>query len=469
MDEIKRLKRRIAGLEKTLQIVTGHSGRIERNLRQLFEVVSDVIPVPMVISLETGKILFSNGKAREIFGYSEEDFHNTDASDLYENAGDLHQFMKIHDAEDEIKGFAVTLKKADGSPFPASLFSHQIVFEGQDCLLTVLYDLSELRKEEEKRLSLERHLRQTQKMEAIGTMAGGIAHDFNNVLTIIFGKLQLAMMTLPEESKSRKHLNDALAAAKSANAMVMQILDFCRQKEQERKPLHISAIVREAMKMVKSLISPNIMTNLRIKSESPIIRGDPTQIYQLLMNLCTNANHVLQDNGGVIEIMLEEVDLSKGNREHIIIPNLKPGYYVRLTVSDNGPGMDKEIIDRVFDPFFTTKAPGEGTGMGLTVVHGIVQRHEGVVSIESELGKGSAFHCYFPVIAKTGSVADTGVIQKKTRDSREKFFFADHGQDVSEVCGEMPEIPGHDTVSCSDSKKNADTELVRKGKPESSR
>ncbi|QTA91144.1 hybrid sensor histidine kinase/response regulator [Desulfonema magnum] len=442
---INKLKRRISGLEKTLQIVTGYSGRTEKNLRQLFEVISGTMPVPMVITSKTGGLIFSNEKAQEIFGFSEKNFHKTDPSDLYEDSRDCDRFLKMNEAQGEVKGFAVTLKKADGSSFPASLFSRHILFEGQNCLLTVIYDLSEFRKEEEKRLALERQLRQTHKMEALGTMAGGIAHDFNNVLTVIFGRLELAMMMLSEESKAKHHINDALTAAERARAMIMQILAFCRKNEEENSPFPISTIIAEAAKMIRSLAPSNIETSLRINSKSSIVLGDPTQIHQVLMNLCSNSIYALQNREGLIEIILEQV--SFGPREKITIPGLSPGTYVRLTVSDNGPGMDKGIIERAFDPFFTTKPAGEGTGMGLSVVHGIIQSHGGAVSVESQPGKKTAFHCYIPVIAETEGMTEPAIVQKTIQRGSETILFVDDESDIVDICSQMLESLGYHVIT----------------------
>jgi PAS domain S-box-containing protein len=439
--EIAKLKRRIAGLEKTLQIVTGYSGRIEKNLKHLFEVVSDTMPVPMLISSADGQILFSNGKAQEIFGLSEQEFYKTDARDLYENAQAPRTFMKILSDYGEVRSLAVSLKKSDGSVFPVSLFSQPLVFEGKDCFLTVIYDLSKIRKEEEKRLAMERQLRQSHKMEAIGTMAGGIAHDFNNILAIIFGRLELAMIMLPGDSRVKRHIRDALTAANRAKTMTMQILAFCRKTEDERKPFHISTVVAEAAKMIKTLTPSNIEVIIRIQSKTSIVMGDPTQIHQILMNFSSNAGYALRDRGGVIEIRLEE--LSFGAQEKIRIPNLRTGDYVKLTVSDNGPGIDKSVIERVFDPFFTTKPPGEGTGMGLAVVHGIVQSHGGAVTVESEPGRGTAFHCYFPLLAQTEDIRESFGFEKTIRGGSEHILFVDDESDIVDICEQMLEDLGY--------------------------
>lgn len=432
--EIGKLKRRIAGLERTLQIVSGHSTRNEYNQKQLFKAVSDTMPVPMLISSETGEILFCNGRAREIFGYSDQELQRLRAVDLYEDAGVRRVFLDKLDEHGEIKNFAVNLKKSDGVVFPATFFSRRLVFEGQDCILTVIHDLSEIRKEEQKRLAIEKKLRQTQKMEAIGTMAGGIAHDFNNVLTVIFGKAELAMMMLPEESKARAHIVDVLTAAGRAKEMIRQIMSFSRKAEEEHKPFPIKFIVAEAAKMIESMTPSNIKLLIRIATKSSVIVGDPTQIHQILMNLCANANYALKDRGGVIEIQLEEVSL--GSQDVQVIPRLGPGNYVRLTVKDNGPGIEKGIIDRIFEPFFTTKPLGEGTGMGLAVVHGIVQRHGGSVIVESKPGEGTAFHCFFPLVVRTEEpAADSG--PKEVRGGNETILLVDDDTKILETYGQV--------------------------------
>ncbi len=429
--EIARLERRLAGLEKTLRIVTGHSGRTEANLRQLFETVSDTIPVPMLITSETGRILFSNGKAREIFAYSEKDIQGLSAVVLYENPEDRGIFLKTLAEKGEVRNFPIRLKKANASVFPASFFSQPLVFEGQKCLLTVVHDLSEIKKEEEKRLAMEKQLRQTYKMEALGTMAGGIAHDFNNILTVIFGRLELALMVLSEESRAKKHIGDVLKAAERAKEMVKQILAFCRKREDESKSFHIKHAVAEAVAMVRYLTPSNIEIKFYKEWESLIIMGDPTQIHQVVMNLIGNAAHALGNRGGVVEIRIERVSLDPMKKN--MMPDLGPGDYVRLTVSDNGPGMEKDVMERVFDPFFTTKPPGEGTGMGLAVVHGIVQGHGGAVSVQSQPGAGTTFHCYFPLVDQGEDVHESEKSLKTVGGCTERILLVDDESDILEA------------------------------------
>ncbi len=444
LKENRKLRHELEDLKLMLDAVTGHSDGMEAVLlekvhagERLFQVICKTIPVPFIITRKKdGSILFSNEYAQQIFGYSADQFTLIKAADLYEEPDDLREFLKRMITSGHVDNYEVHLKKSDGSLFFTSLFSQPIRFKEQECRLTVIYDLTERKKTEEEKLALENQLRQTQKMEAIGTLASGIAHDFNNILSVMFGKLQLAIMILPENNnKAIKNINDSLDAAHRAQAMVMQILTFCRQKEQEKKPFKIKLIISEAAKMLQAMITPDIEIKLHIATKSSIVMGDPTQVHQVVMNLCTNAIHSLQGDGGIIEICLKEVHLEEENQ--LLIPRLKFGSYVRLSVIDNGPGLNKEIIERVFDPFFTTKPHGEGTGLGLSVVHGIVLNHRGAVSVESEPGQGTAFHCYFPLLEEADGLVASPVNPRIARGDQERILFVDDETGILEAYGDM--------------------------------
>jgi len=243
---------------------------------------------------------------------------------------------------------------------------------------------------------LERHLRQQQKMEALGTLAGGIAHDFNNILMPIMINTELSLYDAPEASPITQYLNTALQAAQRGQELVKQIIAFSRQKEQERSPIRITPVIKETLKFLRASLPQHIEISENFAVESGMILADPTQIHQVLMNLCNNAVHAMRGKGGVLEVNLADVEVDA----HMLARHLdlKPGPYLKLVVSDTGHGMDQELIKRIFDPFFTTKKPGEGTGMGLAVVHGIVKRHEGAIITYSEPGKGTTFHVFFPRI-----------------------------------------------------------------------
>jgi signal transduction histidine kinase/ActR/RegA family two-component response regulator len=242
---------------------------------------------------------------------------------------------------------------------------------------------------------LAEHLRQSQKMEAIGTLAGGIAHDFNNILAAILGNSELTLSKPNIEPEFRGNLEDIRSAAERAKELVKQILMFSRKGEGKRESLQIHLIVKEVAKLLSKTIPSTVRINLAIDDNTGSVLADATQLHQVVMNLSTNAYHAMPEEGGEIDIRLEPVDV--GSALAAKHPDLREGRYARLTVADTGTGIAPETLERIFEPFFTTKPQGEGTGMGLAVVHGIVKSHGGIISVESELGKGTAFHAYFPL------------------------------------------------------------------------
>ena len=244
---------------------------------------------------------------------------------------------------------------------------------------------------------LETQLRQGQKLEAIGTLAGGIAHDFNNILAAVIGYTELSLMEAGSDSTLRQHLQSVLEAGERARGLVKQILAFSRQSEQELKPVNLSVMVKETIKLLRATLPTTIEIRQHIKTDA-LVMGDPSQMHQVLMNLCTNAGHAMQERGGVLEIGLENtvLDSDPSNRH----AGLKPGPFVCLTVSDTGHGMTPEVLERIFDPFFTTKEIAEGTGMGLAVTHGIVNGAGGTIYAYSEANKGSTFKVLLPMIER---------------------------------------------------------------------
>ncbi len=251
-------------------------------------------------------------------------------------------------------------------------------------------------------LSLEKRFQQAQKMESIGTLAGGIAHDFNNILSGIFGYTELAQLKVEEESDMGKALQGILHSASRAKELVQQILTFSRKSEQERKPLQVSNIVKEALKLLRSSIPSTIRIEQNILSNAYIL-ADPTQLHQIVMNLCTNAYHAMKDDGGVLQIVLTEVTSSED--KYLIELKAENEHYLLLEIQDTGCGMTEDVQNKIFEPYFSTKKKGEGTGLGLSLVHGIVKNNHGMISVHSHPGEGTTFHVYFPIAKEEGQHA----------------------------------------------------------------
>jgi PAS domain S-box-containing protein len=243
----------------------------------------------------------------------------------------------------------------------------------------------------------ETELRQAQKMEAIGALAGGIAHDFNNILTAIMGYAQLAIQNVEEYSPPYENLEGVLKASARAKDLVKQILTFSRETEQELQPVRVKPIVKETMNLLRSSLPATIKIVQNIQGEG-IVRSDPTQIHQIMMNLCINAAHAMGEKGGTLQVNLKDVELDADSAPRP--PDMKPGKYLLLELIDTGQGISPSTMDRIFEPFFTTKGRDEGTGMGLAVVHGVVKKMGGFIAVDSEVGKGSSFKIYMPSLTR---------------------------------------------------------------------
>ncbi|MEW5911476.1 MAG: PAS domain S-box protein [Thermodesulfobacteriota bacterium] len=263
------------------------------------------------------------------------------------------------------------------------------VWWSEDEVLATIRDVTE-------RTKLEAQLRQSQKMEAIGTLAGGIAHDFNNILGAIIGYAELALDEVGQDGAAVHELKQVLLAGQRAKNLVRQILSFSREREQEQAPVQVATIVKEVLKLLRPATPSNIDIKTDLADQEAYVMADPVQMHQVIMNLCTNAVQAMESAGGMLEVSLQIVDLDQKEAARYV--DLEPGRYQVLSVSDTGVGMDRETLGRIFEPFFTTKEADRGTGLGLSVVHGIALSHGGTVTVYSEPGQGSTFRVYLPVI-----------------------------------------------------------------------
>ena len=289
-------------------------------------------------------------------------------------------------------------------------------------------------------------LRQAQKMEAIGTLTGGITHDFNNILGAIIGYTDLAIIDIPDGSKAKDNLLEAKKAARRAKELVNQILTFSHQSEQKLLPVKISIIIKEALKLLRASLPTTIEIHKHIEGDTGTIKADPTQIHQVLMNLCTNAAHSMRGNGGgILDVRLRNVSISKKSEI-----DLDPGLYVKLTVSDTGYGITPDVLERIFDPYFTTKEKGEGTGLGLSLVHGIVKDHDGNITVETEPEKGTTFHVFFPRIEEAEKGADK-VAEESLPNGQEHILFIDDEFALVDIGKQMLENLGYKVTTKTDS------------------
>ena len=304
-------------------------------------------------------------------------------------------------------------------------------------------DITDQKRIEELGKQLEKQLIQAQKMEAIGTLAGGIAHDFNNILGAVIGYSELALDDIKKEDPVYFNLEQILQGCFRARDLVKQILTFSHQHDQEQKPVRIGPIIKEAVKLLRPSIPTTIEIETHDSTDSDWILADATQIHQVLINLCTNAAHAMNKNGGTLGISLSETVLNYESKASY--PDLSPGPYLRLEVNDSGHGMTPEITERIFDPFFTTKQRSEGTGMGLSLVHGIVKNYRGTIRVSSKYGKGTIFQIFLPKIK-------TGLRQKKENTSPiqkgdECILFVDDEATLVKLGQRMLERLGYEVVA----------------------
>jgi PAS domain S-box-containing protein len=316
--------------------------------------------------------------------------------------------------------FEITGLRRDGSTFPLFVQAIGIQLDDGPATVSFLQDMTERKKTEEERMRLEAQLSQAQKMEAIGTLAGGIAHDFNNILMAMIGYTELAKDEGLRENRD-DCLDQVLKASARAKNLVHQILSFSRMREVEKKPVQIDPIIREVLKLLRASIPSTIEIRPEIESNPFIVSADPTQIHQILMNLCTNATHAMKEKGGVLKVGLshEKIDRNRSFSAH----RLEAGSYAKLTVADTGQGIDPAILDRIFEPFFTTKAHGEGTGLGMSVIYGIIKSCGGAIDVVSDPGQGTTISVYLPLIE---SIKKPGAdIIAENHGGKERILFVD--------------------------------------------
>ena len=363
----------------------------ETRLKCIFDTVQTGM---LLIDQETRKIIDVNTAAAELIGIPPKKIIGRAC----------HKFIcpaekgrcPIVDLGQEIDNSERILIRPNNTEIPILKSVTKLELNGRKYLLESFLDISKRVQDEKERLALQGQLRQAQKMEAIGTMAGGIAHDFNNTLQIILGYGGMLLHTLPKENETYEFALAITEAGKSAAELVKQILTFSRQTEVERKPLKLQYMLKETLKLLRRTLPSTIELRESIAISGSQILADSSHIHQIIMNLGTNAYHALRSHGGIIAVKLDELEVDQELMTEV--PELIPGKYMRLTVSDNGGGMDSVTKERIFEPYFTTKEIGEGTGLGLAIVHGIITSYNGAIHVQSRLGEGTTFSLFFPIL-----------------------------------------------------------------------
>jgi PAS domain S-box-containing protein len=381
-----------------------------------------------------------------LFGYDTPQILIEEVTDIgaqcYANPEDRDEFTRRINRDGLVHRFESQMVRRDKSFFWVSI-SARLVFDekGQPGFYEgFCIDIT-------RQKNLETQLRQAHKMEAIGTLAGGIAHDFNNILGVIIGCTELALEKIAPGRDEISLLERVLRAARRARELVKQVLTFSRQDKSEIKPLYLHPIVKETLKFIGATAPATIRIEQAIENDAGAVLGDPTQVHRLLMNLYTNAVHAMQTKGGVLNVSLADKDLSSDTAAHA---DLKAGPYVELCVRDTGHGMSPETMVRIFDPFFTTKPVGEGTGLGLSVVHGIVKKHNGGIVVESQPEKGTTFKVYFPRLDKR-HIQIMGELEAGVPVGNERILLVDDERELLDTLQQMLEELGYSVTVTSSS------------------
>jgi PAS domain S-box-containing protein len=420
----------------------------EVRFRSLIETATDAI-----VSVNgEGRITHWNKGAEKLFGYTAEEIGGREITLIVPSG--MHEAHTVGFARALASGRLqnpgvsreLSGRKKDGVEVPVELTVSQWQTREGIFFTSIIRDISERKRDEQARMKLQAQLNQAQKMEAIGVLAGGIAHDFNNILGAIIGYTEMAKDDADDRSPLADDLDKVLIAAHRAKDLVKQILGFSRQSTVKRIPIKILPLIKESLKMLRASIPTTITIKHNLQVAGRAVLADPTQIHQIIMNLCSNAAHAMEHGGGMMTVTAKTVSLDQPKPFDSC--ELLPGEYVELAVSDTGTGIGPEVLEKIFDPYFTTKEVGKGTGMGLSIIHGIVKSYGGAITVDSMFGLGATFRVYFPVVQEEEKKEE---IAPKAPLGKERILFLDDEEVLTRMGKVLLERLGYTVTVYNDS------------------
>ncbi len=438
-----------------LESAAGSSGMIgiSRDLTKRIEMEQEVKRLAVAVEQSTesimitdvaGIILYVNSAFEMISGYSSGEVIGQHPDLLKSGKHDGAFFAKLWDTIAAGKTWEgeITNCNKDGNYYVEEVVIYPIRNDAGDVInyVSISRDITQ-------EMAIEKHLRQQQKMNAIGELAGGVSHDFNNILTAILGYVALCMNSVEEESKTYGYLKEIVKAGDRATKLVRQILTFSRQEEQEFHSMELQSVIEDSLSMVQTTMKKSIAVETDIEPDCGPILGDVTQLQQVMVNLCTNASHALgKDGKGTLSVVLKSIEIDERMAEEQTV-EIHPGSYACVTVSDTGCGMPPEVLERIFEPYFTTKKKGEGTGFGLSIVHGIVRKHRGVISAVSEEGVGTTFTLYIPLLLSDSELQQQEASRASSAKGHGRILFVDDDETVLSMGREILESFGYTVIT----------------------
>ncbi|MEC4890266.1 MAG: PAS domain S-box protein [Nitrospira sp.] len=424
--------------------------RTEAKFHDLFEFSPDAV----IMVNQQGLITLANRQAETLFGYRQEELTALPVERLMPESG-RHGHIGLRErflatATPRLMGAGrpdLQAQRKDGTVFPVDIGLSPIDTEEGRMVVATIRDITARKQAEAALKDSQDQIQQMQKMEALGQLAGGVAHDFNNILTAILGNAEIALLKSEAEHPAKQNLARILEAGQRASHVVQQILTFTRRQDVSRSVLTLAPVVQEAVTLLRATLPAGIELTATCEADTPHVLANTTQLHQVLMNLCTNAWHALEDQPGRITVALAPVTLSEPL--HSLHATVLPGHYARLSVRDTGCGMPPETLARIFDPFFTTKPLGQGTGLGLSVVHGIMEGHHGAVLVESAPGQGTAFHLYFPAAEAPAQASEPRTTPQTNMPQRPcRVLYLDDEEMLVELVRALFEPLGYRITGC---------------------